>query len=115
MFVAKTTWIKQIAQTVYIPDAVQRFMVREIKNDLFVSKLDEKDFVPTFSGVNKKDADQLLFEAFYDQFQGIHLFTKNHEKSLMIEFSKVMEKKEYLPQQIIYDIGEQAKYFYVIR
>lgn len=75
---------------------------------------EDEVFKPKFKGVIEKDAEELLFEAHKDKFEGIPMFEMKNKKFL-IDFAQNMKELTFNESQKIYDKGDVANYFYVIR
>lgn len=71
-------------------------------------------FKPNFEKVNAKDAENLLYEAFWNKLSHIALFRTSNQ-SFLIEFAQNMQSRVYNKGEKIYKRGQPADKFYVIK
>lgn len=71
-------------------------------------------FRPNFEKVNAKDAENLLYEAFWNKLSHIDLF-RTSDQSFLIEFAQNMQSRVYNAGEVIYKRGQPADKFYVIK
>jgi hypothetical protein len=104
--------LKTLKTDINLSNKIIRQMMREINGQ--EDDDDQIEFIPKFTGVIEKDAEQLLFEAHKDKFEGIKIFGIKNKKFL-IDFAQNMKILEMNEGKKIYDKGDLANYFYVIR
>lgn len=111
----KTGLMQQISLQVKIPQTVQRQLKREIIHSVeFAAEERKKKFIPNFRGVNQKDVDDLLYQAYTNKFDNT-VFEGFKDKKFLIRFAQSMEEVNFAKKQIIYERGDTAKYFYLIK
>lgn len=112
---SKMDLLKKVVLEVKTPHTIQRQIKREVEYCVeFEAAEKKKKFIPVFAGVNQKDVDDLLYQAYTKKFDGT-AFEGISDKKILIKFAQVMEEVTYEKRQIIYEIGDQARYFYLIK
>lgn len=76
--------MKTLKNDINLPNRIIRQMMREINGQ--EDDEDKEEFIPKFPGVIEKDADQLLYEAHKDKFEGIPIFAIK-DKKFLIDFA----------------------------
>ena len=84
--------LRTLKTDVKLPNKIIREIMREITGQ--EEEDEEQVFKPKFPGVIEKDAEELLFEAHRDKFEGIPMFQMKNKKFL-IDFSQNMKVVEF--------------------
>lgn len=62
-----------------------------------------------------EDRDEMFFEAFSQEFANIDLISKARNLSVLVDFALNMRSSHYVYGQKIFQTGDKASEFYVIR
>ena len=89
---------------------------RSIEEKLYALSKQEKERPLDFSNLANEDLDRFDYHKFMSQFAGKKFFTKGSErKKFVIGLGRLLQKKEYAQDEVIYSKGDPALYFYIIR
>lgn len=111
----KFDMMRKVCLNVSIPEIVQRRVKREIVHSVeFETEERKKNFIPIFRGVHQKDVDDLLYQAYTKKFRNT-AFDGFSDKKFLIRFAQAMEEVSYSYKQVIYERGDPARHFYLIR
>lgn len=91
----KKTDLKRIQQIIgeSMKEKDERELIKEIENSVKTDyNTNDKKSAPLFPGVNQKDVEDLLYQAYSKNFAGVNLF-ESKNKTLLIKFASNMEKE----------------------
>jgi Cyclic nucleotide-binding domain/Ion transport protein len=88
---------------------------RSIEEKIFDQSKQLKDRPIDFSNLANEDLDRFDYHKFMSQFSGKRFFTKSTErKKFVVNLGRLLKKKVYSQDEVIYNKGDPPLYFYII-
>lgn len=107
----KTQVLDEMRQTFQLDEVLYRHLLEKFQLNKWETKEREHDL----SVLAKDERDQLDYQKFILKFAGIRMFNKNLDLvDFQLRLGRIMKKKVYQQDQIIYSKGEAAVLFYII-
>lgn len=95
---------------------LSELLYRSIEEKLFALSKQERERPYDFSKLTNEDKDRFDYHKYMSQFSGTKFFTRGNErKRFVISLGRQLTKKLYSKDEVIYNKGDPALYFYIIR